>query len=114
MGRDVRSMLLVAAALAANACDADGGDPHGHVDAAVDAQDGAPRDVVAALDRLDEDVPIDGGHAAAVDGSTADLLEAGNAVCSPPCGAGEVCCADQHGHFPACRTGLACPDSGGR
>jgi hypothetical protein len=34
--------------------------------------------------------------------------EDASAICSPPCGTGEVCCTDQHGHFPGCVAGDSC------
>ena len=88
-------------------CSDDETDPHGHADV---------EDVAAPLDRLADD-------AASLDAPTAgdattedvpgDVRDADGATCSPPCGAGQVCCTDQHGHFPACRAGSACPDAGG-
>jgi hypothetical protein len=50
----------------------------------------------------------DGGLDAAADAPTEADSTASN-VCSPPCGAGTVCCLDQHGHNPSCLAGTSCP-----
>lgn len=88
-------------------CSGDEPDPHGHADV---------EDVAAPLDRLAGDVaPLDAptaGDATAED-VPGEMRSADGAVCSPACGAGQVCCTDQHGHFPACRAGSACLDAGG-
>lgn len=59
----------------------------------------------ATIERADsasssEAAPADVAGEEAADSSTA---------CSPPCGADQVCCTDQHGHFPRCVSGSTCP-----
>ena len=88
-------------------CSGDEPDPHGHADV---------KDVAAPLDRLTDDAAsLDaptGGDATA-ENLPGDVRGGDGAVCSPACGTGQVCCTDQHGHFPTCRAGSACPDAGG-
>jgi len=57
-------------------------------------------DVPATNDVPTDDVP-------------ADAPDDRGATCSPSCGAGQVCCTDQHGHFPAYHAGSTCTDAGG-
>lgn len=47
------------------------------------------------------------------DGGSMDA-EGGDASCAVPCGdvccaTGEICCTDEHGHFPTCVAGSVCP-----
>lgn len=90
--------FVVAGALAA--CGG-GGDSHGHDDdAAVDTATSA--DVSDAAAGATDTVPAETDTLGDVPAETA-------AVCTPACGAGFVCCADVHGHFPKCTAGAACP-----
>lgn len=105
--RGLRTVILSALVASLTRCSGDKADPHGHADvldvsAPLDrpAADATVMDVPASGDATTEDLPVD---ARAADGAT----------CNPPCGAGEVCCTDQHGHFPACRAGSTCTDAGG-
>lgn len=76
--------------------DAEGGGGRGGVDAGI--VDAAPDSDITATDAGDSG-PEDGG-----------LDEGGSStLCDPACSAGEVCCTDQHGHFPTCVQGVICP-----
>lgn len=56
-----------------------------------------------------EDAGSDLADTNAGDGATAtDSGDDANG-CDPPCGAGSICCTDQHGHFPQCVDGASCP-----
>ena len=99
--RRVSSMpLLLAGMLALAACSAndEAGDAH-HSDAAsVDARAGDPSDdgtdTADGLSDTDAEDSIGDGAAG---------------PCSEPCRSGQVCCVDQHGHFPRCVDGSFCP-----
>lgn len=100
MRKDLWILTIAVVCGALSACSTESPDPHGHADAAEERQD-VTADATPPLDRAAEDAPTDGAR------------DAGGAMCSPPCGADQVCCTDQHGHFPTCRAGTACPDAGG-
>ncbi len=101
MSRRIRSVILGALGGALAACSDDVADPHGHADV-LDA---------ASLDR--PDATADSLDAPAADEATTDAApDASAATCSPPCDAGQICCTDQHGHFPTCRAGNTCTDAG--
>lgn len=89
------------------ACRDDGADPHAHDDVPDAA---APLDQPADLSSPQDIPATDDATMDAVPGDTRGDL---GATCNPSCGTGQVCCADQHGHFPACLVGSACPDAGG-
>lgn len=56
-------------------------------------------------------VGSDGGDDAAASdtSSDGDASSADATQCAPACVAGEICCTDQHGHFPKCVLGTSCP-----
>ncbi len=105
MHKNLRFTTLAIVSSTLIACSTDSTDPHGHVDAAGERPD-VTIDTTPSIDRAAED--------ARVDEASVDVApDASGATCSPPCGVDQVCCTDQHGHFPMCQTGAACPDAGG-
>jgi hypothetical protein len=100
-------LLKAALASALMACSSDGSDPHGHTDAGEERADGAAPEAGAGDAAEMPDRPVDALSDAPADAG------ADGATCTPPCGAGQVCCTDTHGHFPTCRAGSVCADAGG-
>ena len=105
----VRWALLAAAM---GACSSGETRSQGATDAAADRveaeADGAAFDAADAASDSVEEAPVEETTEASTDAST----EAGGATCSPPCGEAQVCCTDQHGHFPTCRSGSSCSGAG--
>lgn len=107
MSLSVRVTILCFIGGALVACTDDGVDPHGHADVA---------DVNALLDRPAEDatsMDVPATDEAPTDDVPGDARGDLGPTCSPSCGVGQVCCTDQHGHFPACQAGSTCADAGG-
>jgi hypothetical protein len=105
MRENLRFTTLAVISSALIACSDGGSDPHGHVDATGERPD-ATVDAASPIDRSADDARV---SETSMDGAP----DAGAVMCSPPCGVGQVCCTDPHGHFPTCQTGAACPDAGG-
>lgn len=53
------------------------------------------------------DVQPDAGADAALDSDAG--ADASSTPCAPPCGSTQVCCVDEHGHFPRCVDAETCP-----
>lgn len=52
----------------------------------------------------------DAARDAAVDDAARDAaVDASTGTCTPACAANQVCCVDQHGHFPTCTNATTCP-----
>jgi hypothetical protein len=61
-----------------------------------------------------DDAAADAGDPDAGDDSGSTGAEEDAASCDVPCGdvccaTGEICCTDQHGHFPTCVASSVCP-----
>ena len=99
----LRSMrVLLAGMFALGSCSADNetGDAH-HSDAAsVDAR---------AVDRSDDSITDTDTDGMDDDGGEDSIGDGASGPCSDPCRSDQVCCVDQHGHFPRCVDGSFCP-----
>jgi len=80
---------------------------------AGDGEAGGVRDASSPSDAADRE-----NDTGADTGSMADSQAESSGACSPGCGPSEICCVDQHGHFPRCVAGAECttplepPDAG--
>jgi hypothetical protein len=69
-------------------------DDHGHEDAPIaDAAVSTDADAPGAVDAR---------------GDAGTVVEPSPSPCVPACGSLQVCCVDQHGHFPRCVDGAVC------
>ena len=90
-------IVFLAGTFALVACSTDdaAGDSHHSDTPAVDARAGDGADDTDAMDDVAGEDAIDDDSA--------------TGPCSDPCRSDQVCCVDQHGHFPRCVDGSYCP-----
>ncbi len=93
--RVFRALFAMLAATTLTVACSSGGDGH-HADDGGDAA-------------FDVAIPDDGGTDSAVDVVGDVSSDGGQNLCVPTCAATQVCCVDQHGHFPVCVNGAVCP-----
>lgn len=109
--------MIPFALVASISCSSEEVDPHGHIDAGGSVVDVTARDaateLAVPLDRSnDESSATDVATDDAAESGVSDAADAGGAACTPACDVDQICCTDQHGHFPTCRAGTSCPDAG--